>query len=154
MFLSKLSQNCCAGSATCCVCRPTDFLEGLFSHNHSGGQPLTWQRSMKEITRRLGAVGATRLPGWGPRDPHCAWLETLQDMAANRCQWRSCCQFLSRLPELPNKSWLYGSEVSVLNTDVMLSMMMMMTWHSGTFELPTDWLSTSAECVWSGEHYH
>ena len=64
-----------------------------------GGQPLTWQKGMKEITKRLGAVGATRLPGWGPRDPHCAWLETLQDMAANRCQWRSCCQFLSRLPE-------------------------------------------------------
>ncbi|KER22783.1 hypothetical protein T265_09189 [Opisthorchis viverrini] len=47
----------------------------------------------------LGAVGATPLPGWGPRDPYCAWLGTLQDMAANRCQWRSCCQFLSRLPE-------------------------------------------------------
>ncbi|KER23939.1 hypothetical protein T265_08298 [Opisthorchis viverrini] len=76
------------------------------------------RRSMKEITKRLGAVGATRLPGWGPRDPHCAWLETLQDMAANRCQWRSCCQFLSRLPELSNKSWLYGSEASVLNADV------------------------------------
>ncbi|KER28007.1 hypothetical protein T265_05054 [Opisthorchis viverrini] len=54
---------------------------------------------MKEITKRLGAVGATRLPGWGPRYPHCAWSETLQDMAANRCQWRSCCQFLSRLPD-------------------------------------------------------
>ncbi|KER25781.1 hypothetical protein T265_06816 [Opisthorchis viverrini] len=88
-----------------------------------GGQPLTCQRSMKEIKKRLGS---TRLPGWGPRDPHCAWLETLQDMAANRCQWRSCCRFLSRLPELSNKSWLYGSEASVLNTDVMLSMMMMM----------------------------
>ncbi|KER26571.1 hypothetical protein T265_06213 [Opisthorchis viverrini] len=38
--------------------------------------------------------------GWGPRDPHCAWSEeTLQDMAANRCQWRSCCQFLFRSPE-------------------------------------------------------
>ncbi|KER33382.1 hypothetical protein T265_00702 [Opisthorchis viverrini] len=67
-----------------------------------GGQPLTWQRGMKEITKRLGAVGATRLPGWGPRDPHCAWL-------------------------LSNKSWLYGSEVSVLYTDAVLSMMMMMT---------------------------
>ncbi|KAG5449306.1 hypothetical protein CSKR_100608 [Clonorchis sinensis] len=68
-----------------------------------GGQPLTWQKGMKEITKRLGAVGATRLPGWGPRDPQCAWLETLQDMAANRCQWRSCCQFLSRFPE-----WVFG----------------------------------------------
>ncbi|KER27743.1 hypothetical protein T265_05297 [Opisthorchis viverrini] len=94
-----------------------------------GGQPMTWQRSMKEITKRLGAVGATRLPGWGPRDPRCAWLETLQDMAANRCQWRSCCQFLSRLPELLNKSWLYGSEALVLSTDVMLSLMMMMIWE-------------------------
>ncbi|KER24927.1 hypothetical protein T265_07496 [Opisthorchis viverrini] len=37
-----------------------------------GGQPLTWQRSMKKITKRLGAVGATHLPGWGSRDPHCA----------------------------------------------------------------------------------
>ncbi|KER25885.1 hypothetical protein T265_06740 [Opisthorchis viverrini] len=63
-----------------------------------GGQPFTWQRSMKEITKGLGAVGATRLPGSGPRDPYCAWLETLYDMATNRCQWRSC-QFLSRLPD-------------------------------------------------------
>ncbi|KER19595.1 hypothetical protein T265_11679 [Opisthorchis viverrini] len=54
-----------------------------------GGQSLTWQRNMKKITKRLGAVGATRLPGWGPRDPHCAWLETLQDMAANRFPKRS-----------------------------------------------------------------
>ncbi|KAG5441912.1 hypothetical protein CSKR_200086 [Clonorchis sinensis] len=79
-----------------------------------GDQPLTWQKGIKEITKRLGAVGATRLPGWGAH------------MAANRFQWRSCCQFLSRLPELSNESWLYGSEASVLNTDVMLSMMMMM----------------------------
>ncbi|KER19745.1 hypothetical protein T265_11557 [Opisthorchis viverrini] len=35
-------------------------------------------------------------------------------MAANRCQWRSCCQFLFRSPD----------EASVLNTDVMLSMSM------------------------------
>ncbi|KER19829.1 hypothetical protein T265_11495 [Opisthorchis viverrini] len=50
-----------------------------------GGQPLTWQRSMKETMKRLGAVGATRLPRWGPRDLHYMWLQTLQDMAANRC---------------------------------------------------------------------
>ncbi|KER27025.1 hypothetical protein T265_05856 [Opisthorchis viverrini] len=67
-----------------------------------------------------------RAPGWGPCDPHCAWLETLQDMAANQSQWRSCCQFLSRLPEPSNQSWLYGSEASVLDTDVKLSMMRMM----------------------------
>ncbi|KER25299.1 hypothetical protein T265_07234 [Opisthorchis viverrini] len=89
-------------------------------------------RIMKEITKRLGAVGATRLPGWGPRDPHCAWLETLQDMAANLCQWRFCCQILSRLPELSNKLRLYGSEASMLNTDVMLSMMMMMMTYKVT----------------------
>ncbi|KER29503.1 hypothetical protein T265_03878 [Opisthorchis viverrini] len=89
-------------------------LESLSFQQHYLYQFYT---DMKEITKRLGAVGATRLPGWGPRDPHCAWLETLQDMAANRCQWRSCCQLLFRL---------YGSEASVLNTDVMLSMMMMM----------------------------
>ncbi|KAG5445891.1 hypothetical protein CSKR_109645 [Clonorchis sinensis] len=35
-----------------------------------GGQPLTWQKGMKEITKRLGAVG----------------VETLQVMAANRCK--------------------------------------------------------------------
>jgi hypothetical protein len=64
-----------------------------------GGQPTTWQKGMKAITKRLGSVGAARLPGWGPRDPPCAWLETLGDMAADRCQWRSCCQFLSRLSD-------------------------------------------------------
>ncbi|KER23741.1 hypothetical protein T265_08432 [Opisthorchis viverrini] len=81
---------------------------------------------MKEITKRLGAVGATRLSGWGARDPHCAWLETLQEMAANRCQWRPCYCLRECLEGLSNKSWLYGSEASVLNTDVMLSMMVMM----------------------------
>ncbi|KER26050.1 hypothetical protein T265_06626 [Opisthorchis viverrini] len=34
------------------------------------GQPLTWQRSMKEIMKCLGAVSATHLSGWRPRDPH------------------------------------------------------------------------------------
>ncbi|KER29224.1 hypothetical protein T265_04073 [Opisthorchis viverrini] len=92
--------------------RPTTSLTAVTSE-----ADFEFTRSMKEVTKRLGAVGATRLPGWGPRDHHCAWLETLQDMTANRCQWRSCCQFLSRLPELSNKSWLYGSEASMLNTD-------------------------------------
>jgi hypothetical protein len=64
-----------------------------------GGQFVTWQKGMKEITKRLGSVGASRLPGWGPRDSPYAWLKTLEDMAANRCQWRSCCQFLSRLSD-------------------------------------------------------
>ncbi|KER26040.1 hypothetical protein T265_06619 [Opisthorchis viverrini] len=117
------------------VCRR----EYCFPCPTQSGQPLTWQRSMKEITKRLGAVGATRIPGWRPRDPHLSWLETPQDMVVNRCECRSCCQFLSRLPDpypvhlhsflhnkASNKSWLYGSEASVLDTDVMLSMMMTM----------------------------
>ncbi|KER31239.1 hypothetical protein T265_02432 [Opisthorchis viverrini] len=62
-----------------------------------GGQHMTWQKGVKEITKSVGVVGVVRLPGWGPRDPVCAWLEALQERAANRCQWRSCCQFLSRL---------------------------------------------------------
>jgi hypothetical protein len=62
-----------------------------------GGQTMTWQKDLKATTKTLGTIGVARLPGWGPRDPSCAWLETLQDMAANRSQWRSCCQFLSRL---------------------------------------------------------
>ncbi|KER25288.1 LOW QUALITY PROTEIN: hypothetical protein T265_14237 [Opisthorchis viverrini] len=75
------------------------------------GQPLTWRKNMEEITKRLSAVGATSLPGWGPRYPHCAWLETLQDMAANRCQWRSCCQFLSRLPHTKIASYFSGYDI-------------------------------------------
>ncbi|KAG5442336.1 hypothetical protein CSKR_109303 [Clonorchis sinensis] len=38
-----------------------------------GSQPVTWQRDKKEIVKSLGAVGAIRLPGWKPRDPHCVW---------------------------------------------------------------------------------
>ncbi|KAG5450455.1 hypothetical protein CSKR_105115 [Clonorchis sinensis] len=83
---------------------------------------------MKEITKRLGAVGATRLPGWGPRDPHCAWLETLQDMAATDVSGVFVVGFypdsLNECLEVPsNKSWLYSGEASELNTDVLLSMM-------------------------------
>ncbi|KER28264.1 hypothetical protein T265_04866 [Opisthorchis viverrini] len=85
--------------------------------------PFLFNFVIDEIMKRT--LEGLQNPGWGPRAPHCVWVETLQDMAAKRYQWRSCCQFLSRLPELSNKSWLYGSEASVLNTDVMLSMMMM-----------------------------
>jgi hypothetical protein len=59
-----------------------------------GGQPMTWHRQMKASTIALGRVGSVRLPGWGPRDASCQWLLTLQDMARNRAQWRSCCQNL------------------------------------------------------------
>ncbi|KER33662.1 hypothetical protein T265_12575, partial [Opisthorchis viverrini] len=48
-----------------------------------GGQHMTWQKGVKERDESLGVVGVVRLPGWGPRDPVCAWLETLQEMAAN-----------------------------------------------------------------------
>ena len=64
-----------------------------------GGQSKTWRRDMKSVTKSLGSVGVSRLPGWGPRDPPCAWLITLGDMASNRSQWRTCCQFLSRSPD-------------------------------------------------------
>ncbi|KAG5454766.1 hypothetical protein CSKR_104370 [Clonorchis sinensis] len=53
-------------------------------HKPRGGQLMTWQKGVKEITKGLSAFGVLRLPGWGPRDPACAWLETLQEMAANR----------------------------------------------------------------------
>ena len=59
-----------------------------------GGQVMTWHRGMKESTKRLATVGSCRLPGWGPKDPEHAWLNTLEEMATNRCQWRSCCSFL------------------------------------------------------------
>ena len=59
-----------------------------------GGQVMTWHRGMKEATRKLAAVGQCRLPGWGPRDSAHKWLSTLEDMARDRCQWRSCCNFL------------------------------------------------------------
>ena len=59
-----------------------------------GGQVMTWHREMKEATRKLAAVGQCRLPGWGPRVSAHKWLSTLEDMARDRCQWRSCCNFL------------------------------------------------------------
>ncbi|KER21216.1 hypothetical protein T265_10404 [Opisthorchis viverrini] len=55
-----------------------------------GGQHMTWQKGVKEITKSLGVVGVVRLPGWGPRDPVCVWLETLQEMAANQRPPKMC----------------------------------------------------------------
>ncbi|KAG5451353.1 hypothetical protein CSKR_109950 [Clonorchis sinensis] len=81
---------------------------------------MTWQKGVKEITKSLDVVGVVRLLGWGPRDPACAWLETLQEMAANRCQWRSRCQFLSRLFVnilLRQLTLVFSSGVSVSNDD-------------------------------------
>ena len=59
-----------------------------------GGQVMMWHRWMKEATRKLAAVCTCRLPGWGPKDLAHKWLSTLEDMARDRCQWRSCCNFL------------------------------------------------------------
>ena len=55
-----------------------------------GGQSMTWQRGMKVLTTGLSRAGSARLPGWGPRDSSNLWLETLEDMARCRSQWRSC----------------------------------------------------------------
>ena len=55
-----------------------------------GGQAKTWHKSMKSLTSGLNHVGRCRLPGWGPRDDRNRWLETLNDMAQNRLQWRKC----------------------------------------------------------------
>ena len=62
-----------------------------------------WQKGMKSMTKGLGLVGVSRLPGWGPRDPPNVWLQTLQEMAANRSQWRMCCQVLSS-----SSDWMPG----------------------------------------------
>ena len=59
-----------------------------------GGQPMTWCRRLKTLASSLARVGASRLPGWGPKDPDHLWLKTLEDMAQNRSQWRSCCGFI------------------------------------------------------------
>ncbi|KER29542.1 hypothetical protein T265_03843 [Opisthorchis viverrini] len=43
---------------------PTGGIQSLRDGYQGGGRPFTWERGIKEITKRLGAVGATRLPGW------------------------------------------------------------------------------------------
>lgn len=55
-----------------------------------GGQEITWRSRMKKATAKLAKVGRIRLPGWGPKDSECLWLDTLKDMAQNRDQWRAC----------------------------------------------------------------
>ena len=60
----------------------------------SGGQTKTWRQSMKSLTAKLSQVGICRLPGWCRRDSKNQWLETIGDMAQNRCQWRRCIQSL------------------------------------------------------------
>ncbi|KAG5446786.1 hypothetical protein CSKR_105543 [Clonorchis sinensis] len=97
-FLTQSTNNACVNSRL-----PKRVLSSTSNserRKQRGGQPLTWQKGMKEITKSLGAVGATRLPGWRPHDHHCVWLKMLQDMTANRCQWRSCFQFLPKIARM------------------------------------------------------
>jgi hypothetical protein len=56
-----------------------------------GGQSTTWRMGVKKLAVRLASIGSIRLPGWGPKDPECLWLDTLREMAQNRNQWRQCC---------------------------------------------------------------
>ena len=57
-----------------------------------GGQAMTWRREVKRLTSSLASAGSVRLPGWGPKDGECKWLETLEVMAWDRNQWRECCK--------------------------------------------------------------
>ncbi|VDP28541.1 unnamed protein product [Schistosoma mattheei] len=54
-----------------------------------GGQTKTWHKSTKSPTSRLSHIGRCRLPGLDPR-----WLETMNDFAQNRSQWRRYIHFL------------------------------------------------------------
>ncbi|KAG5448353.1 hypothetical protein CSKR_107060 [Clonorchis sinensis] len=76
-----------------------DVLDRVYWRKLRDGQRVIWQKDVKEITKSLGVVGVVRLPGWGPRDAACAWLETLQEMTAGRYHRSSCFQFLSRLSD-------------------------------------------------------
>ncbi|TNN12007.1 kinase C-binding 1, partial [Schistosoma japonicum] len=83
-----------------------------------GGQTKTWQKSMKSLTNGLSHVGRCRLRGWGPRDESHQWLETLNDMAQNRLQWRRCIHSLCSLKiyySLINQSVVYLSEISLIS---------------------------------------
>ena len=72
--------------------------QGIGWKKRRGGQHVTWRKLMKNSTRFLASVGRSRLPGWGPKDTECAWLQTLAEMAGNRTQWRTCCSSLPTYP--------------------------------------------------------
>ncbi|VDP30485.1 unnamed protein product [Schistosoma mattheei] len=55
-----------------------------------GGQTTTWDQCLKSLTSGLNHHSRCRLLGWGPRHHHNQWLETLNEMAQNRSQWRRC----------------------------------------------------------------
>ncbi|CAH8551147.1 unnamed protein product [Schistosoma intercalatum] len=61
------------------------------------GQTRTWHQCLKSLTSSLIHVGRCRLLGWCPRDYRNQCLETVDDMAQNRSQWRRCIHSLSSL---------------------------------------------------------
>jgi hypothetical protein len=63
-------------------------LPGHHWKKQCGGQPMTWGRGVKKTTLSPASVGSSRLPGWGPKYFEHCWLETLEDMAQIRTQWR------------------------------------------------------------------
>lgn len=56
-----------------------------------GGRAMTWRRDMMKLAPVLATIGGSCLPGWGPREEECCWLETSGDMDNNQNQWRECC---------------------------------------------------------------
>ncbi|CAH8491715.1 unnamed protein product [Heterobilharzia americana] len=60
-----------------------------------GGQTKICHQCMESLTVGLSHVGRCKLAGWSVRDKRKQGLETLDDMAENRCQWRRCTYTLS-----------------------------------------------------------
>ncbi|CAH8556687.1 unnamed protein product [Heterobilharzia americana] len=60
-----------------------------------GGQTKTWYPCMKSLTVGLRHMEQRRPVGWGLWDKSKQWLETLSDMAENRCHWCRCIHTLS-----------------------------------------------------------
>ncbi|KAG5454325.1 hypothetical protein CSKR_109222 [Clonorchis sinensis] len=62
---------------------------------------LTETRGLRQTLNKTDyqteCVGSSPLLGLDPCDPTCSGLETSQDTANNRSQWRSCCHFLAGL---------------------------------------------------------
>ena len=55
---------------------------------------VNWTQQVVSImTQPIMVLCNTVSSGWIPRDAFYIWLQALQDMAANRSQWRMCCQF-------------------------------------------------------------
>ena len=63
----------------------------------AGGQLLTWRSSMKNAATALSRVGQCRLSGCSNRYRPYEGLNTLNNIARNRDQWRVCIHSLSPL---------------------------------------------------------